>query len=476
MPYPRDLLGHGPTPPDPAWPGGARLALQVVLNFEEGGERCLLHGDGESEAFLSEMPGATPLHGQRHWNMETVYDYGARVGFWRLHRILTERDVPVTVFAVTSAIARAPAQVAAMQDAGWEIACHGMRWIDYGGHGREAEKAEMLEAVRLHTAVTGAPPRGWYTGRCSVSTVDLVAEIGAEIGAFAYAADSYADELPYWHPTPAGPQLVVPYTLDANDMRFSISPGFNEPAEFEAYLRGTFDRLWQEGGEGRPAIMNVGLHCRLAGRPGRAAALARFLDHVAAHEGVWMATRLEIAEHWARLHPPPAGGPRPSTMERDAFLAAYGGVFEHSPWIAEEAWDFGIGPAMDTAEGLHAALRTRFRLADPARRRAVLNAHPDLAGKLAAARQLTPESAAEQAGAGLDALTEAERERFTALNTAYRDRFAHPFIMAVKGRSKADILAAFEARLGNDAAAEFDTACREVEKIARLRLEEMLGR
>ncbi|MEM9762898.1 MAG: allantoinase PuuE [Pseudomonadota bacterium] len=471
MPYPRDLLGHGATPPDPAWPGGARVALQVVLNFEEGGERCLLHGDGESEAFLSEIPGAEPWAGRRHWNMETIYDYGARVGFWRLHRLLTERGVPVTVFAVTSAIARAPAQVAAMQEAGWEIACHGMKWIDYANHGRDAEKAEMAAAVRLHQAVTGAPPKGWYTGRCSVNTVDLAAELGG----FTYAADSYADELPYWQPTPSGPQLVVPYTLDANDMRIGTSPGFSTPEQFEAYLRGTFDRLWAEGGDGRPAMMSVGLHCRLAGRPGRAAALARFLDHVAAHEGVWMATRLEIAEHWARLHPARDAGQPPSAMDRAAFVAAFGGVFEHSPWIAEEAWDFGIGPAMDTAPGLHAALRTRFRLADPARRRAVLEAHPDLAGKLASARMLTAESAKEQAGAGLDALTEAEKARFTALNDAYRARFGHPFIMAVKGRGKAEILAAFEARLANEAAAELETACAEVEKIARFRLEELLG-
>ncbi|MEM8622289.1 MAG: allantoinase PuuE [Pseudomonadota bacterium] len=471
MPYPRDLFGHGQHPPDPAWPDGARIALQVVLNFEEGGERCLLHGDAESEAFLSEIPGAAPWPGKRHWNMETIYEYGARKGFWRLHEILTARGVPVTVFAVTSAMARAPAQVAAMQAAGWELACHGMRWIDYADHDRAAEKAEMEAAIALHTAITGAPPRGWYTGRCSTETVDLVGEIGG----FAYAADSYADELPYWHETPSGPLLVVPYTLDANDMRFSVSPGFNEPDEFESYLTSTFDRLYAEGAAGRPAMMSVGLHCRLAGRPGRAAALDRFLDHVAGHSGVWMATRLEIAEHWASTHPFVARAVRPSGMDKAAFVAAFGGVFEHSAWIAEEAWDFGIGPAMDTVEGLHAALRTRFRLADAGRRRAVLDAHPDLAGRLATARQLTPESAAEQSGAGLDALTDDERARFGTLNEAYRARFGHPFIMAVKGRGKAEILAAFEARMENIAEVEFATACAEVERIALMRLREILA-
>jgi peptidoglycan/xylan/chitin deacetylase (PgdA/CDA1 family) len=290
--------------------------------------------------------------------------------------------VPVTVFAVTTAAARAPHAVAAMQEAGWEIACHGLRWIDYASYGRAAERAEMAEAIALHEAVTGARPRGWYTGRCSAHTVGLVAELGG----FAYAADSYADELPYWEPTPAGPQLVVPYTLDANDMRIGTSPGFSTPEDFEAYLRGTFDRLWREGGEGRPAMMSVGLHCRLAGRPARAAALARFLDHALGHEGVWTATRLAIAEHWAAAHPAPAPRLRPSAMDRAAFVGSFGDLFGAA--AAGDAWNFGIGPAMDTPEGLHAALRTRFRLLGADGQRAVLAGAEPSALEEAALRRL----------------------------------------------------------------------------------------
>ncbi|MEM6678195.1 MAG: allantoinase PuuE [Pseudomonadota bacterium] len=470
MSYPRDLLGHGAHPPDPRWPGDAAIVLQIVVNYEEGGERCLLHGDTESEAFLSEIPAAGPWGGRRHWNMETIYDYGARAGFWRLHRILTERAMPATCFGVAMALARAPEAVTAMQEAGWEIASHGLRWIDYGNHGIAAERADMEAAIALHEAVAGAAPRGWYTGRCSANTVFLAAETGR----FTYVADSYADELPYWQQTPTGPQLIVPYTLDANDARFSTAPGFSDPEHFTHYLCMAFDRLYAEGVQGRPVIMNLGLHCRLAGRPARAEALARFLDYVRQHDRVWVATRLEIAEHWAQHFPAPSGL-LPSTLDRAAFVATYGGIFEHSPWIAEEAWTFGIGGAQDTATGLHAALRTRFRLASPERRLAVLRAHPDLAGRLAEARRLTPESMAEQASAGLDTLTDGERARFQELNAAYTARFGFPFIMAVKGRTKAEILAAFEARLGNDAETEFATACTEVERIARLRLDAALS-
>ncbi|MEM9784165.1 MAG: 2-oxo-4-hydroxy-4-carboxy-5-ureidoimidazoline decarboxylase, partial [Pseudomonadota bacterium] len=239
------------------------------------------------------------------------------------------------------------------------------------------------------------------------------------------------------------------------------------------YLRDSFDMLYAEGAAGSPKMMSIGLHCRLAGRPGRAAALQRFLDHAQGHEGVWFARRIDIAEHWHRHHPPP-DRPAPSRLDREAFVATYGGVFEHSAWIAERAYDEGLGAANDTALGLHAAMTTQFRLASEAERMAVLRAHPDLAGRLAAAARLTPDSAAEQAGAGLDALTDAERARFGELNAAYGARFGFPFIMAVKGRSKAEILAAFEARLDNDAATECAAACAEVETIARLRLAALL--
>jgi OHCU decarboxylase len=468
--YPRDLHGHGPTPPFADWPGGAAIAVQFVVNHEEGGENNILHGDAASEAFLSEIVGALPWLGQRHWNMESIYEYGARAGFWRLHRLFTGLGVPVTVFGVATALARAPAQVAAMRDAGWEIASHGLKWIDYKDTSPDAEAADIAEAIRIHTEVTGSRPLGWYTGRCSVNTVDLVA---AE-GGFTYVADSYADDLPYWHWRQGRPQLVVPYTLDANDMRFATPQGFNSGDQFFAYLRDSFDVLYAEGLAGAPKMMSIGLHSRLVGRPGRVAALARFLDYVLDHDRVWIARRIDIAEHWREHHPAPQRGRLPSEMAQAEFVAAFGGVFEHSPWIAEGAWMLELGPAHDTAAGLHNALCRIFRRASPEARLGVLKAHPDLAGKLAAAKQLTASSTAEQASAGLDALTDAERARFTELNAAYTAGFGFPFILAVKGRSKADILASFEARIGNSSEAEFATACAEVEEIARLRLADLL--
>ncbi|MEM8787735.1 MAG: allantoinase PuuE [Pseudomonadota bacterium] len=461
--YPRDLHGHGAAPPHPAWPGDARIAVQIVLNYEEGGENCLLHGDPASEAFLSEIVGAAAWPGQRHWNMESIYEYGARAGFWRLHALL--KNHPVTVYGVATALARSPAQVAAMQAADWEIASHGLKWIEYKDFSPAEERAHMQAAIRLHTEVTGARPRGWYTGRCSENTVNLAAEEGG----FAYVADSYADDLPYWHRHGDRDQLIVPYTLDANDMRFATPQGFNSGDQFFAYLRDTFDMLYAEGAAGAPKMMSIGLHCRLAGRPGRALALKRFLDHAGRQEAVWFARRIDIAEHWAATHPP-AAGDRPSTLGRDAFVDLYGGVFEHSPWIAERAFALELGPAHDSAIGLHAALVRVFRAASPEERLGVLRAHPDLAGKLAAAKRLTDASTAEQASAGLDALTDAERARFSDLNTRYTERFGFPFIIAVRDHDKPGILAAFERRLGQDRDAEFATACAQVERIAALRL------
>ncbi|MEM8948429.1 MAG: allantoinase PuuE [Pseudomonadota bacterium] len=467
--YPRDLHGHGAGPRDPKWPKDAKIAVQFVVNYEEGGENCLLHGDAASEAFLSETIGAQPWPGQRHWNMETVYDYGARAGFWRLHRLFTEFDIPVTVYGVATALARGPAQVLAMQEADWEIASHGLKWIEYKDFSIEDERAHMAEAIRLHREVTGARPTGWYTGRCSINTVDLVAEEGG----FLYCADSYADELPYWPPVAGGGhQLIVPYTLDANDMRFASPQGFNAGDQFFTYLKDSFDCLYAEGEAGAAKMMSIGLHCRLVGRPGRVQALRRFIDYARTHADVWFARRIDIARHWHQHHRPPSGSSTPSTMDRAAFVQAFGGIFEHSPWIAEGAFDLELGPAHDTATGLHNALSRIFRSADEERRMAVLKAHPDLAGKLAAAGRLTADSTAEQASAGLDALTDEERASFTALNDAYVQKNGFPFIIAVRDHDKAGILAAFERRLGHDRDAEIAEACRQVERIARLRLDE----
>jgi len=474
--YPRDMAGYGASPPDPQWPGGAKVAVQFVVNYEEGGENSILHGDKASEAFLSEITGAQPWPGQRHWNMESIYEYGARAGFWRVRRAFEAAGIRPTVFGVATALMRAPEQVAAMRESGWEIASHGLKWIDYRDHGRQAEAADMAQAIRIHAEVTGSRPTGWYTGRCSVNTVDLVAREGG----FDWCSDTYDDDLPYWYDShildddPGGrPLLIVPYTLDANDMRFAIVAGYDHGEPFYRYLKDSFDALVAEGKEGAQKMMSIGLHCRLIGRPGRIGALQRFIDYVKSHDKAWVPTRGEIAEHWRKVHPW-SPRERPSRLPRDAFVAKFGGVFEHSPWIAQGAWERGLGPANDSAIGLHGALVAIFRGADEARRLGVLNAHPDLAGKLAAAKRLTAESTAEQASAGLDALTDAERADFTRLNAAYMEKFGFPFIIAVRGRSKGDILAAFHSRLANDRPTEFSTACAQVERIALLRLKDML--
>ena len=294
--YPRDMQGYGPTPPDAQWPGGAKIAVQLVLNYEEGGENNILHGDAASEAFLSEIVGAAQWPGQRHANMESIYEYGARAGFWRLHRLM--KDLPVTVYGVATALARSPVQVAAMIDAGWEMATHGLKWIEHKDMAEDAERAAIAEAIRLHTEVTGQAPRGFYCGRSSENTLRLAAETGQ----FAYVADAYADDLPYWMEAGDRDQLIVPYTLDTNDMRYTQVQGFNCGDQFFTYLRDAFDVLYAEGGTS-PKMMSVGLHCRISGHPGRAAALARFMDYVNQHSDAWVCTREQIARHWRETHP-----------------------------------------------------------------------------------------------------------------------------------------------------------------------------
>lgn len=295
--YPRDLIGYGRNPPDPRWPGGALVAVQFVVNYEEGGERNILHGDATSEAFLSDVLGAVPWPGQRHMNVESMYEYGSRAGFWRLWRLFSSRNLQPTVFGVANALARNPEAIAAMQEARWEIATHGLKWIDYKDVPEAQERADLAEAIRIHTQATGERPLGWYTGRTSINSLKAVLDEGG----FVYSSDSYSDDLPYWINGPNGPHLIVPYTLDSNDMRFVTPQGFGSGDEFFTYLKDSFDFLYAEG-ERAPKMMSVGLHCRLAGRPGRAAALARFLDYVAARDRVWIATRLDIARHWHREH------------------------------------------------------------------------------------------------------------------------------------------------------------------------------
>ena len=296
--YPRDLFGYGKTPPAARWPDGARVAVQFVINYEEGGESCVLHGDDASEAFLSEIVGAEAYVGSRHMNMESIYEYGSRAGFWRLRRQFDERDIPVTVFGVAMALERNPEVAKAMLESGWEIASHGYRWIDYQKIDVSIERQHMEQAIEIHERVTGARPLGWYLGRCSPNSHRLAAEAGD----FLYNADSYADDLPYWDYQFATPQLMVPYTLDANDMRFATPQGFNSGQQFFEYLKDTFDVLYAEGSD-CPRMMSVGLHCRLAGRPGRAAAVQRFLDYVQEQKDVWVTRRIDIARHWQQQHP-----------------------------------------------------------------------------------------------------------------------------------------------------------------------------
>ena len=467
--YPRDLSGHGPTPPDACWPDAAKIAISLVLNYEEGGENNILHGDAGSEAFLSDIAGAAPWPGQRHWNMESLYDYGARAGFWRLHRLFTERHLPVTIYGVTTALARNPEQVAAMKDAGWDIASHGLKWVDHRDMPEDIERAQIAESLRLHAEVVGLPPRGWYTGRCSMNTVRLVAET-AQLD---WISDTYDDDLPYWIEAGDRDQLVIPYTLEANDMRFATAPGYITGAQFFTYLKDSFDTLYAEGSAGAAKMFSIGLHCRLIGRPGKIAGLIRFLDYAQGRSGVWFATRSDIARHWTATHPH-RRIERPSQMSRTRFVERFGGIYEHSPWIAMRAFDLELGPAHDSATGLSNALARAFRSASPDERLGVLKAHPDLAGKLSLAKRLTPDSTAEQASAALDALTDAERTTFQHLNAAYVAKHGFPFIIAVRDHTKASILDAFQTRIANDTATEFTTACTQVERIAALRLKDQL--
>ncbi len=303
--YPRDLIGYGRTPPHPQWPGQARVALQFVLNYEEGGENNVLHGDAASETFLSEIIGAAAFP-MRHMSMESLYEYGSRAGLWRLLRMFEDRKLPLTVFGVAMALKRNPEAVAAFQQLGHEIACHGLKWISYQNVDEATERAHMIEAVQIMRELSGSAPLGWYTGRDSPNTRRLVVEHGS----FAYDADHYGDDLPFWqqveHAGGMTPHLVVPYTLDTNDMRFAAMQGFNSGTQFFDYLKDAFDVLYAEGdpdGLNQPKMLSIGLHCRIVGRPGRAAALARFLDYVQSHDQVWITRRIDIAEHWKAVHP-----------------------------------------------------------------------------------------------------------------------------------------------------------------------------
>jgi len=299
--YPRDMIGYGRMPPDPRWPGEARIAVQFVLNYEEGAESSILHGDASSESLLTEFGFVQPRTGERYLPVESMYEYGSRVGFWRVHAFFTSRSIPITVNGVAMALERNPEAAAAMVTAGWEISSHGHRWIDHHGMPEDVEREHIRRAIEVQTRVTGSRPLGYFLGRRSEHTLRLVAEEGG----FVYSQDSYADELPYWIRVGDKPLLLVPYTADCNDHRFATSPGFDWGEPFFAYLRDAFDVLYEEGAHA-PRLMNVGLHCRLVGRPGRFAALRRFVDHVQRHDRVWFCRGIDVARHWQARFPPPA--------------------------------------------------------------------------------------------------------------------------------------------------------------------------
>jgi len=296
--YPRDLIGYGAIPPKFTWPDGARLALSFVLNYEEGAENSVLHGDAGAETFLSEIINAAPVSGARHMSMESLYDYGARAGFWRILQAFVERNLPLTIFGVAMAMQRNPAAVEAMLAAEWEIASHGYRWINYQYVPEAIEREHMQRAIEIHTQLTGTRPLGWYTGRTSPNTARLVVEEGG----FLYDSDSYADDLPYYDASWGKPQLILPYTLDTNDMRFTAAQGFNTGEDFYRYIKDAFDVLYAEGSTA-PKMLSIGLHCRVIGRPARFAALVKFLDYVGGFADVWVARRIDIARHWLSVMP-----------------------------------------------------------------------------------------------------------------------------------------------------------------------------
>lgn len=463
MRYPRDMRGYGANPPHANWPGGANVAVQFVLNYEEGGENNILHGDAASEAFLSEIPGASPWPGQRHWNMESVYEYGSRAGFWRLHRLLTDLAVPVTVYGVATALMRAPEQLRAMQQADWEIASHGYKWVEHKDMPAEVERTQIEEAVRLHTLATGSRPTGWYTGRCSVNTVDLVSEEGG----FDYISDTYDDDLPYWRVHKGEEQLIVPYTLEVNDMRFGTPNGFNSGDQFFAYLKDTFDYLYAEGAAGRPKMFSIGLHCRLVGRAGRIAALKRFIEYVQAHDKVWIARRIDIARHWAKEHPFASPKLVPSKLDKANFIGTFGQCFRNGELLAERAFAGELGPVNDNAYGLFFALRTQFRAASDAERFEVLRGYTPLDPRIQAARIVGDEKDANS----LDAMTAYQQKKLLELLGAYVEKFGFDAIFVVRNYTTASLLASLEARMLTDPGTEMAVTYSEVERLAEIQVE-----
>ena len=447
--YPRDLSGKFCQPDQIKWPNDEKIAVQFVLNYEEGGENCLLHGDSQSEGFLSEIVSAVPWQNQRHWNMESIYEYGARAGFWRIYELFSEHAIPITVYAIATALARSPEQVHAMQSANWEIASHGYKWIEHKDLSPHEEEVQIKKAIELHKSVTGETPKGWYTGRASINSVDLICKQGS----LEYISDSYADDLPYWYVYRDKPQLIIPYTLDANDMRFASAQGFNSGDQFFTYLKDSFDSLYREGAKGKPKMLSIGLHCRLIGRPGRIESLFKFLSYIRGFNDVWYPRRIDISDYWRANYPfdMTLWKRRATALSEQAFIAKFSAVFENGLWIAEDAFKLELGPSHNTAIGLHNAFCRIFRSASYEKRRKLVEQHSGGYKKPVIFEKLISEQDKELAG---------------ALDDEYTKKFGFKYTLSETDANNCDVLQNLKDRLATDYSTEFKQNCRQIEKIA----------
>ena len=455
--YPRDLSGNFCQPKQIKWPNNAKIAVQFVLNYEEGGENCLLHGDTQSEGFLSEIINAVPWPNQRHWNMESIYEYGARSGFWRIFDLFTEYDIPITVYGIATALARSPEQVYAMQSANWEIASHGYKWIEHKDLTQHEEEEQIKKAIDLHTAVTGNPPKGWYTGRASINSVDLVCKQGI----LDYVSDSYADDLPYWHLYRDKPHLIIPYTLDANDMRFANVQGFNSGDQFYTYLKDSFDSLYREGEKGKPKMLSIGLHCRLIGRPGRIESLNKFLSYIKGFKNVWCPRRIDISDYWHAQYPFDIGSwkARATALSEQSFISKFSDIFENGSWIIEEAFKLELGPSHNTSIGLHNAFCRIFRTASLEKKKELLQSQSGMFENYSVMKMY---------------IAKKDEDIAKTFGLKYAKKFGFKYTLSNTDAKNCDVLENLKERLQNDYATEFTNCCRQIEKIALEKLSKII--
>jgi peptidoglycan/xylan/chitin deacetylase (PgdA/CDA1 family)/2-oxo-4-hydroxy-4-carboxy--5-ureidoimidazoline (OHCU) decarboxylase len=381
--------------------------------------------------------------------MESIYEYGARAGFWRIYELFTQHAIPITVYAVATALGRSPEQVHAMQSANWEIASHGYKWIEHKDLSLHEEEALIKKAIELHMSVTGEPPKGWYTGRASMNSVDLVCKQGS----IEYISDSYADDLPYWHVYRDKPHLIIPYTLDANDMRFANVQGFNSGDQFFAYLKDSFDSLYREGANGKPKMLSIGLHCRLIGRPGRIESLIKFLSYIQGFSDVWYPRRIDISDYWHTNYPfdMSAWQSRVTSLSEQAFIKKFSEIFENGRWIAEGAYNLELGPSHNTAIGLHNALCRIFRSAPYETRKKLVEAHSGGQKKPMIFEKL---------------ISEQNKDIACALDEQFSTKFGFKYTLSETDANNCDVLQNLRERLESDYITEFAENCRQIEKIA----------